>query len=258
MANKPSRLHPRVSAILGLAGLALACHTPAVETVNSALAFHLLGLGHGRATPAASGVSSRFALEPAFLTMSDVSETSFGSLEMDFLSLGLWNWTLGQWADDDARKGRDHAWLTVNKGLFLLNQGKGGAFDAGLGLDFDWRRLSVTSSSQDRGLQRVDILGAGAVMRLKIDLGRWVRFSPALAYDAYALPDGRAQIIEGQGLRLDGDTWLRAWPGRYTVTLQPFWHWRSFDIRRHGVNLRQAETETLGLKIGIGILPGSP
>ncbi len=255
MANPFFRFHHRFASAIGVFTLALASSSFAIETVNSALAFHFIGLGHGRATPAASGYSSRFTLEPAFFTMSDVSQTHFGSLELDFTSLGLWNWSFGNWVDQEARTGRDHAWLTLNKGLFLLHQGMGGIFDAGLGFDFDWRRLSVTSTPQNKGLQKVDILGGGVVMRLKLDLGRWIRLSPAVTYDAYLLPDGHAQIIEGQGLRIEGDTWLRAWYGRYTLNLQPFWHWHSLDIRRGGVNLQKAETETMGLKIGFGILP---
>jgi hypothetical protein len=224
------------------------------EKPNANLAFHVLGYGEGKVSEGPSQPRESFQLEPIFLTMSEVGQGTFGVLELDGLAWYLTHWAYDNAYDAGDRPGLDHAWITVNKGLFLLNEGRGGAVDWGVGLDFDWRRYDALPRSGTGSPRRINAMGVGTVMRFKFSLGHFALISPALAYDAYARPDEHTQMLEGQGFRTDCDIWLKFWPGSLAITLQPFWHWRTFDIRLGGQDFRGARTSVLGLKMGLGNL----
>lgn|GEM_PF-7055316 len=243
---------PSLSRLLpALLGLAL---SSAHAAVSSSLAFNLGGYGRSELAASKGGDAPSHILEPAFLTMAEVGEASFGALELDFLMRAMTHWAYGEWYGGSRDLGLDHAYIAVNKGLFLLHEGQPAPFNLGLGLDMDWRLAHALPRDQGPPL-RVGLLGLGLVMRLKMDFSPYVRISPALAYDGFVRPDTHADMLEGHGLRADCDIWLRAWPGRYTATLQPFFHWRTLDIRRGGKEYRDAQAKAFGVKFGFGFRP---
>jgi hypothetical protein len=227
----------------------------AAEPVKSSLAFHFAGWSLGKSGPSEWAPQRTFYPEPAFLTMTEVGDQNFGVLELDMLVRFLTHWTYGAATDSTDRSGLDHAYLTVNKGYFLLNEGKGGSFDWGLGMDLDWRRAGLNPREGYPATRSYSVVGAGLVTRMKMDAGGHFLLSPAIAYDAYAWPHRSGSWITGHGIRADCDIWISAWPGPYKLTLQPFWHWHSWSGIDQGRPFRDVETRTFGVKFGFGVRP---
>lgn len=198
-----------------------------------------------------------FSLEPVFLSMSEVSQHGFGILEMDMLARTALHWAYDPFYSGSDKLGLDHAYITINKGIFLLNEGQGGAFDFGLGLDLDWRRIVIAPREGEPPMGMRSVLGAGIAARAKFAWASHMLFAPAAAYDLYTLPEMRIPSFAGHGLRISGDLWLSPWVGRMALTLQPFWHWRRIDLSEKSSPSPSAVTSTFGFKFGLGSIPES-
>lgn len=227
--------------------------TSFAQPVPAAIAVNTFAYARGSSDDGT--LNRKFSVEPLFLSMSEVSQRGFGVLDLDMLMRYATQWTYRFAYPKHEDPGLDHAYITVNKGIFLLHDGQGGAFDFGLGLDLDWRRAESVPREGHPATESRNLLGLGAVARFKLDVGRNFLFSPAITYDAYFLPDAHDQYIEGHGWRFSGDIWLSAWSGRSTVTLQPFWHWRRLDTERGSSSVFDATTSTFGCKFGFGTRP---
>jgi hypothetical protein len=225
------------------------------ETVKSSLAFNLMGWSLGKSGPAGNIPEQTFYPEPTFLTMSEVGDLGFGVLEVDMLMRYLTHWTYGAGADSTDGFGLDHSYLTINKGFFLLNEGRGGRFDWGLGIELDWRKADLLPNEGYPRTRAFSILGGGIVSRLKMDASDHLLISPAIAYDSYALPHHAGRWITGHGVRADCDIWFSAWPGAYKMTLQPFWHWHLWNGSHSGSEFKNVTTRTFGIKFGFGYRP---
>jgi hypothetical protein len=223
------------------------------DPLASNIAIHFAGWGRGEAGPSSGLPQSKFDVEPTFLTMAEVGEHAFGTLETDMLMRFV---THGAYASDSSDNyGLDHAYFTMNKGFFLLNDGRGGNIDWGLGLDFDWRRADILPREGLPSTASQKMMGGGVVTRLKFDAGTHFMASPSLTYDIYFFPHDSRNWISGHGFRLDCDLWVSAWPGAYTMTLQPFMHWRSWNGSNEGRYYDGAKSRVYGVKMGFGLRP---
>ncbi len=256
--NRPNR-HPwrstlatlSVAMFLTAAGISAQQITP--SPLTSSIAIHMAGWGRGKAGPASGLPEGDFYVEPIFLTMTEVGDHAFGVLETDMVIRYL---THGIYASDSNDGfGLDHAYFTLNKGFFLLNDGRGGNIDWGLGLDFDWRRADVLPREGSSPTLSQKMVGGGIVTRLKMSAGSHFMASPAFAYDIYVLPHNQGDWASGHGFRLDCDLWISPWPGPYTMTLQPFLHWRSWNGSSGAHSFEGAKSRVYGVKMGFGIRP---